>query len=201
MHHWFCFLFYRNSCFMCSKAVMSWIFWFPFFITWTMLDLTSVRMPLSSFYHIYDSHANYIKSAPHFPDRPAVPCIYNVHNVKKTTGTYWFFATVNSFFSGLFKNLILLSSSFVSMVFFLFLKHAIVIFKKDSLQRFLVVGSTELLTQRHTKSYSSCDVGSIELLIHRVTSWHVKRVSGCKTHRTLFCFERVWKTKVSSLIR
>lgn len=86
MHHWFCFLFYRNSCFMCSKAVMSWIFWFPFFITWTMLDLTSVRMPLSSFYHIYDSHANYIKSPPHFPDRPAVACIYNVHNVKKN---YW----------------------------------------------------------------------------------------------------------------
>ena len=36
--------------------------------------------------------------------------------------------------------------------FFLFLKHAIVIFKKDSLQRFLNVGSIELLMQSHTKS-------------------------------------------------
>lgn len=111
MHHWFCFLFYRNSCFMCSKAVMSWIFWFPFFITWTMLDLTSVRMPLSSFHHIYDSHANDIKSSPHFRDRRQQLHAYTMYiTLKKTTGTYWFFATVNSFFSGLFKNLILLST-------------------------------------------------------------------------------------------
>lgn len=56
-------LFYRNSCFMSSRAAMYWIFWFPFFITWMMPDLTSVRMPLSSFYHIYDWHTKYIKSS------------------------------------------------------------------------------------------------------------------------------------------